>query len=424
MMHWPLYSPHRVENLDCVNISMTTEYWTEDIRRRQMVNLANGIGPARRRRSDEIFRRARRTALRHGYRRLSVQTRVRRRRRAALRFDRRPRPLSLAGRAVSSPERPAAPEQAGARRLPAFQAEFAALNEGREADFRAKGRSDIRRARLSRPSGVSATFLLQPVPRSPSCPKAIQLRALKHASRKAFATSRLQSLAVSMKCSPRSAAFMNATASKRSRRRRSSTRMHSANFWPMRTGLNAGVFSFQDDDEQWMSLRYDLTARLARYVAQNYQTLPEAVPPLTCSAMSIAMKSRGRGASASSCSSTPTPWVPIASPPTPRCACWWWSMLEALGVKRGDYVIKVNNRKVLDGVMKSIELGWGKGECSKALKRASGDRQTRQVCVGKGRGSASARPKRRKDESGDFTKGAGLTENQVEYVLPMECNVR
>ena len=117
-----------------------------------------------------------------------LQTRVWRRRRAALRFDRRPRPLSFAGRAVSSPERPAAPEQAGARRLPAFQAGFAALNEGREADFRPKGRSDIRRARLSRPSGVSATFLLQPVPHSPSCPKAIQLRVLKHASRKAFAT--------------------------------------------------------------------------------------------------------------------------------------------------------------------------------------------------------------------------------------------
>jgi len=43
MMHWPLYTPHRVENLDCLNISMTTEYWTEHIRRRQMVNLANGI---------------------------------------------------------------------------------------------------------------------------------------------------------------------------------------------------------------------------------------------------------------------------------------------------------------------------------------------------------------------------------------------
>ncbi len=31
--------------------------------------------------------------------------------------------------------------------------------------------------------------------------------------------------------------------------------------------------------------------------------------------------------------------------------------MEALGIKRGDYVIKVNNRKVLDGVMESIGLG-------------------------------------------------------------------
>jgi hypothetical protein len=43
MMHWPLYTPHRVENLDCLNISMTTGYWTENIRRRRMVNPANGI---------------------------------------------------------------------------------------------------------------------------------------------------------------------------------------------------------------------------------------------------------------------------------------------------------------------------------------------------------------------------------------------
>ena len=38
---------------------------------------------------------------------------------------------------------------------------------------------------------------------------------------------------------------------------------------------NAGVFSLQDDDEQWMSLRYDLTAPLARYVAENYDALPK-----------------------------------------------------------------------------------------------------------------------------------------------------
>jgi hypothetical protein len=43
MMHWPLNSPHRIENLDCLNISMTSEFYTRDIRRKQMVNFANGM---------------------------------------------------------------------------------------------------------------------------------------------------------------------------------------------------------------------------------------------------------------------------------------------------------------------------------------------------------------------------------------------
>src|SRR5262252_4278105 len=38
---------------------------------------------------------------------------------------------------------------------------------------------------------------------------------------------------------------------------------------------NDGVFSLKDDDEQWMSLRYDLTAPLARHVAANFQNLPK-----------------------------------------------------------------------------------------------------------------------------------------------------
>lgn len=43
MLHWPLNGPHRVENLDCLNVSMTTEYWTEQIRRNHMINVANGL---------------------------------------------------------------------------------------------------------------------------------------------------------------------------------------------------------------------------------------------------------------------------------------------------------------------------------------------------------------------------------------------
>ncbi len=43
MLHWPLNAPHRVENYDCLNVSMTIEYWTDEIRRSHMVNVANGL---------------------------------------------------------------------------------------------------------------------------------------------------------------------------------------------------------------------------------------------------------------------------------------------------------------------------------------------------------------------------------------------
>src|SRR6185503_17352039 len=46
-------------------------------------------------------------------------------------------------------------------------------------------------------------------------------------------------------------------------------------FLPDQDRPNAGVFSFQDEDEQWMSLRYDLTAPLARFVAENFERLPK-----------------------------------------------------------------------------------------------------------------------------------------------------
>jgi histidyl-tRNA synthetase len=87
--------------------------------------------------------------------------------------------------------------------------------------------------------------------------------------------------------------------------------------------------------------------------------------------------------------------------------------LEALGIKRGDYVIKVNNRKVLDGVMEAIGLG-GEGNAGRRLTvlRAI-DKLDRlgsegvRALLGSGR----------KDESGDFTKGAGLGDSDKEFIL-------
>lgn len=43
MLNWPLNAPHRIENMNCLNVSMTMEYWTEAYKRAQVVNVANGI---------------------------------------------------------------------------------------------------------------------------------------------------------------------------------------------------------------------------------------------------------------------------------------------------------------------------------------------------------------------------------------------
>ena len=91
-------------------------------------------------------------------------------------------------------------------------------------------------------------------------------------------------------------------------------------FLPDQDRPNEGVFSFQDDDEQWLSLRYDLTAPLARYVAENFQTPARSPIAAIASAGCSATRSRARAASASSCSSTPTRWARPRWPPTPRCA--------------------------------------------------------------------------------------------------------
>ena len=82
---------------------------------------------------------------------------------------------------------------------------------------------------------------------------------------------------------------------------------------------NEGVFSFKDEDEQWLSLRYDLTAPLARHVAENFDALPKPFRSYARASCS-ATRSRAPDASASSCSSTPIRSAPPRPPPMPRCA--------------------------------------------------------------------------------------------------------
>jgi histidyl-tRNA synthetase len=183
-------------------------------------------------------------------------------------------------------------------------------------------------------------------------------------------------------------------------------------FLPDQDRPNEGVFSFLDDDEQWLSLRYDLTAPLARYVAENFDTLPK---PYRSYRYGYVYRNEKPGPGRfRQFMQFDADTVGSASMAADAEMCMLAAdTMEALGIPRGSYVVKVNNRKVLDGILETIGVvGPGKEAQKLTVLRAMdkydrlGDVGVRQL-LGKGR----------KDESGDFTKGAGLSPASIETVL-------
>lgn len=182
-------------------------------------------------------------------------------------------------------------------------------------------------------------------------------------------------------------------------------------FLPDQDRPNEGVFSFQDDDEQWMSLRYDLTAPLARYVAENTQTL---VLPYRSYRFGWVFRNEKPGPGRyRQFMQFDADTVGSASPAADAEICMMAAdTMERLGIARGQYVVKVNNRKVLDGVMDAagIEDSAQRLTVLRAIDKFDrlGEAGVRAL-LGSGR----------KDESGDFTKGAGLSNDQVHEVLTL-----
>ncbi len=179
---------------------------------------------------------------------------------------------------------------------------------------------------------------------------------------------------------------------------------------------NAGVFSLTDDDEQWMSLRYDLTAPLARHVAQNINDIQ--LPYRTYRAGYVFRNEKpGPGRFRQFLQfDADTVGAPSVSADAEMCMMMADTM-EALGIPRGDYVIRVNNRKVLDGVMQSIGIG-GEDHAGTRLsvlraidKLDKFGTQGVKLLLGAGRWEGG------KEGSGDFTKGAGLDEVKAGKVL-------
>ena len=174
---------------------------------------------------------------------------------------------------------------------------------------------------------------------------------------------------------------------------------------------NAGVFSLKDDDDQWMSLRYDLTAPLARHVAANFQHL--AKPFRRYQTGSVWRNEKPGPGRYREFTQFDADTVGSASASADAELLMMVSdALEALGLKRGDYIVKLNNRKLLDGVLEASGVALDDREKRGIVLRAI-DKIDRlgvegvQALLGEGR----------KDDSGDFTKGAGLSAEQAHRIL-------
>jgi len=179
---------------------------------------------------------------------------------------------------------------------------------------------------------------------------------------------------------------------------------------------NEGVFAWQeDDDKDWLALRYDLTAPLARVAAQYRNDLPS---PYRRYAMGPVWRNEkpgpGRFRQFYQCDADTVGASSVAA--DAEICAMLSDVFEELGLA-GDYVVRINNRKVLNGVMEAAGVmdpaDPSKFEDERGIVLRAIDKLDRlgeagvRALLGEGR----------KDESGDFTKGAGLPDTAADIVL-------
>lgn len=182
-------------------------------------------------------------------------------------------------------------------------------------------------------------------------------------------------------------------------------------FLPDQDRPNEGVFSFQDEDESWLSLRYDLTAPLARYVAQNFDALPK--PYRSYRAGWVFRNEKPGPGRFRQFMQFDADTVGASSPAADAEICMMAADVMAELFGRGQYVIKVNNRKVLDGVMEAIGLSGEENAGRRLTVLRAIDKFDRLGAEG----VEGLLGDYRIDESGDRTEGAKLQNWQTQTIL-------
>jgi len=180
---------------------------------------------------------------------------------------------------------------------------------------------------------------------------------------------------------------------------------------------NEGVFAWQEDAEaetpgDWLALRYDLTAPLARVYAQHRNDLPT---PYRRYAMGPVWRNEkpgpGRFRQFYQCDADTVGTGSVAA--DAEICAMLADCLEEVGIERGDYIVRVNNRKVLNGVLEVAGLSGDDKEAERGIVLRAIDKLDRlgtdgvRALLGEGR----------KDDSGDFTEGAGLDDASADVVM-------
>jgi histidyl-tRNA synthetase len=187
-------------------------------------------------------------------------------------------------------------------------------------------------------------------------------------------------------------------------------------FLPDSDRPNEGVFSFQDDDDQWLSLRYDLTAPLARHVAENFNDIQ--LPYRTYRAGWVFRNEKPGPGRFRQFMQFDADIVGAPGVQADAEMCMMMAdTMEALGIPRGDYVIRVNNRKVLDGIMEAIGLSGNENAGKRLTVLRAIDKLDKfgiegvKLLLGSGRWDGG------KEGEGDFAPGAGLDEIQTAQIM-------
>ncbi len=186
-------------------------------------------------------------------------------------------------------------------------------------------------------------------------------------------------------------------------------------FLPDQDRPNAGVFSFEEDEDgEWVSLRYDLTAPLARFVAANYDDLPKPFRRYQTGPVWRNEKpGPGRFRQFTQFDADTVGTKSVAA--DAELAMLGADSLEHLGLSRGDYQINMNNRKILDSVL--ISAGIDPFADENMTERLTVLRAIDKLDRLGLDGVRDLLGKGRKDASGDYTKGAGLTPDQIDKII-------